>query len=210
MGNQLEVFPLRLVQASWAAGLLLALAACSAPSVTLLPPQPAASSAPIVVAPSPGSGMPTTIASPGGAAPGTLVWPAPSDVAARIHAAGLDAMEAEAFTVHVHPHLVVFKDGQQVTVPAGIGIDPLGRFISPLHTHAAAGTVHIESPSTVDITLGQFFTEWNVPLAGAKAYLDGQPVADPAGLVLKDKQMIVVAFGPPPATIPSVYPGYQL
>lgn len=175
-----------------------------------LPPTKVTASMPASVV----NGMPTIPTGPISPAPvasGFIrVWPLPTDVRARITAAGLDAMEQEAFTVHVHAHLNVFKDGQAVEVPAFIGIDPQGGFISPLHTHAAQGSVHIESPSTASITLGQFFIEWNAPLDGAKAYLNGQPVSEPAALVLADAQEITVAFGTPPVTIPSTYPGYTL
>ena len=34
---------------------------------------------------------------------------------------------------HVHAQLNVYANGKQVTVPANVGIDPQGRFISPIH-----------------------------------------------------------------------------
>jgi hypothetical protein len=62
-------------------------------------------------------------------------------------------------------------------VPAAIGIPgaqaqstPNGPFIASgtcfywLHTHAADGIVHIESPVQRTYTLGQFFDEWGLPL----------------------------------------------
>lgn len=137
-------------------------------------------------------------------------WAAPSDTEARIRAAGLEPLPEEAFVMHIHAHLSVFYNGQAVEVPAKIGIDGQDRFISALHTHAAMGVIHIESPTARDFTLGQFFTEWGVPLDGAKVYVSGQPVAETTGLVLTNDQVIAVVFGTPPATIPSTYTGRWL
>jgi len=39
-----------------------------------------------------------------------------------------------------------------------------GPQLSPLHTHDASSTVHIEAPQAARFTLGQLFTEWNVQL----------------------------------------------
>jgi hypothetical protein len=37
-----------------------------------------------------------------------------------------------------------------------------------LHTHAADGIIHIESPAPHTYTLGQFFDEWSQPLGPGK------------------------------------------
>jgi hypothetical protein len=96
--------------------------------------------------------------------------------------AGLEPEVRESLLHHVHAHLDVFVDGQQITVPAGIGIDisnpGVKQFadggqiayggiegcdrpcISPLHTHDVTGILHTESATDVENTLGQFFTEW--------------------------------------------------
>jgi hypothetical protein len=141
------------------------------------------------------------------ALPSPPPWPAPADVAERVKAAGLSLMKSEGMLVHYHPHVDVFYQGQPVVVPANVGIDTKGSTISPLHTHAASGVLHIEASSAQTITLGQFFTEWGVSLEGAQVYLDGKAVADPANLSLADHQEIAVVFGTPPATIPDVYNG---
>jgi hypothetical protein len=116
-------------------------------------------------------------------------WPAPPPdrVVELATAAGLVPETAERLAYHVHAHLDVFINGRHQTVPAGIGIvttDPAVHkgtingqpayggitvpcaqpCISPLHTHTARGILHTESATRVDNTLGQFFTEWDVPL----------------------------------------------
>ena len=89
----------------------------------------------------------------------TLLWPAPSDPLERTVEAGLEPAPKEFTINHVHAHLDVFIDGEEILVPAGIGInieDPevtyfedVGSYggiemcdqpcISPLHTHDAIG-----------------------------------------------------------------------
>ncbi|HEV8697032.1 MAG TPA: hypothetical protein VGQ89_05005 [Candidatus Limnocylindrales bacterium] len=122
-------------------------------------------------------------ASPAG--PPKLLWPAPPDPLDRAVAAGLEPAPKEYKVNHVHAHLDVFIEGEEILVPAGIGInikDPEVKFfdyvgsyagiemcdqpcISPLHTHDASGILHTESMDPEPHTLGQFFTEWGVELS---------------------------------------------
>jgi hypothetical protein len=90
-------------------------------------------------------------------------------------------------------------------VPGGLGIDPQGAYIAPLHTHTTSGVFHVQAPAGRTYTLGQVFTLWGVPLGGAAVYDQGRPVADPAGLVLQSNHEIVVAYGTPPSAIPVDY-----
>ena len=99
---------------------------------------------------------------PATAANGAVSLPGPKDPAAAIKAANLPEMSQEAFTRHDHAHLDVEINGHPVVVPANIGITKSS--ISPLHTHDTTGILHIEAENTDIIRLGQFFTEWGVPL----------------------------------------------
>ena len=92
-------------------------------------------------------------------------WPAPMDVAAAVRAAGLPMLGSEGQVEHIHAHLDVVVDGHPVQLPAGIGIDPVHRAISPLHTHDTSGVIHIESPVQRQFSLGEFFSEWTVSLS---------------------------------------------
>jgi hypothetical protein len=138
----------------------------------------------------------------------------------------------EHLEYHVHAHLDVFKDGHQVLVPGGIGIDttnpgvkrfddnPLGPSfggirdpcptvcISPLHTHDPDGVLHTESATTTPNTFGQFLIEWDVTLPdGTKVYVNGHEWTDPiADIELSDGREIAVIIGTPPAEIPGVFP----
>jgi len=102
-------------------------------------------------------------------------WPAPTDPAAHAEAAGLQVAQMEGAALHTHQHLTVSVDGNPVTVPANLGVDPAGA-MSALHTHDTSGIVHVESPKVATFTLGQLFTEWGVALGTDRVggYVDGQ------------------------------------
>ena len=148
-------------------------------------------------------------------------WPAPADASAQAKAAGLPMLGAEGQVLHIHSHLDVFVDGKAVTVPAEIGIDVPKQQISPLHTHDTSGVVHIESPVKADFTLGQFMTEWNVPISKdaigtlkvgdgkeLHVYVNGkEQTGDPAKIKLGAHDEIAVVYGAPAdkVQVPSTY-----
>jgi hypothetical protein len=127
----------------------------------------------------------------------------------RLRAIGLDPLTAEGQVLHIHQHLDLFDAGRRVTVPANIGIDASGRYLAALHTHDTTGIMHVESPTVVSYTLGQFFAVWGVRLdahcvgdlcaGGSKrlqVWVDGKPVAgDPTRIILAEHQEIVLAYG---------------
>jgi hypothetical protein len=90
---------------------------------------------------------------------------------------GISCQTSEQTVFHIHTHLTIFVNGKQMQVPAGIGIPgavatqtQAGPFIDSgtcfywLHTHAADGIIHIESPVQRTFTLGEFFDEWGQTL----------------------------------------------
>jgi hypothetical protein len=90
---------------------------------------------------------------------------------------GISCQTTEQTIFHIHAHLTIFVNGSPRQVPAGIGIPaaqsratPSGTFITGgtclywLHTHAADGIIHIESPIQRTFTLGEVFDEWGQPL----------------------------------------------
>jgi hypothetical protein len=90
---------------------------------------------------------------------------------------GIGCQTSEQTLFHIHAHLTIFVNGSPRQVPAAIGIPgaraqqtPDGPFIGTgdcfywLHTHAADGVIHIESPVRRVYTLGDFFDEWGLPL----------------------------------------------
>jgi hypothetical protein len=123
-------------------------------------------------APSPGAVGPEQVPMPN-AAP--LTGTATKATGQKVDGIGCQTSEQTLF--HIHTHLTIFVNGSPRQVPAGIGIpgakaqnSPQGPFIGSgncfywLHTHAADGIVHIESPVQRTYTLGNFFDEWGQPL----------------------------------------------
>lgn len=111
---------------------------------------------------------------------------------------------------HVHAALRVYVNGKQVPVRTNIGIEPEASSLASLHTHDTSGVIHIESSEQYPFTLGQFFTIWGVKftssqlgsyVAGAGSvlavYVNGKPVSNPLGYVMKAHDNIVVAYGKP-------------
>jgi hypothetical protein len=91
---------------------------------------------------------------------------------------GIQCAPLEQLAYHIHAHLQVYADGKSRQLPPAIGMldpvaqqTPAGPFYSAkkciywLHTHAADGIIHIESPTKRIYTLGDFFDEWNQPLS---------------------------------------------
>jgi len=154
------------------------------------------------------------------AIPGLQTGPPPWDnssavLADRLPILGLDALGAEGEVIHIHQHLDIYVNGKKVTVPALIGIDTAGQFLTQVHTHDTTGIVHVESPSHRTFTLGLFFGEWGVKLtskclgtycSGLKWWVNGTKMTgNPAQLVLKSHQEIVLAIGKAPSPVPSSY-----
>jgi hypothetical protein len=94
---------------------------------------------------------------------------------------GISCQSSEQTLFHIHAHLTVFVNGSARQIPAAIGIPgakaqstPAGPFIENgtcfywLHTHAADGIIHIESPVHRSYTLGNFFDEWGQPLSSSR------------------------------------------
>lgn len=136
-------------------------------------------------------------------------WPAPTDVPPRVAAAGLN-LGAMGMAEHYHPRVRIFIRGTEVPLAPNIGVDPATGAMSAVHTHEGDGTIHIEAGTKGEgFTLGQFFTEWGVPLtptriggvrakAGEKvtATSNGVPVnGDPNRLRLRPEQQIELRLG---------------
>jgi len=93
----------------------------------------------------------------------------------------ISCQASEQTLFHIHAHLAIFVNGKARQVPAAIGVPGAqtqqtadGPFIATgtcfywLHTHAADGIIHIESPVQRAYTLGDFFDEWGQPLGPAQ------------------------------------------
>jgi hypothetical protein len=127
---------------------------------------------PLKPAPPPGPNGPAGVPIPNGpplASTATMATGQPVD--------GIRCDTSEQVLFHIHAHLTVFVNGSPRQIPAGLGIPgaqaqntPQGPFIGSgkcfywLHTHAADGIIHTESPIHRTFTLGNFFNIWGQPL----------------------------------------------
>jgi hypothetical protein len=134
---------------------------------------------------------------------------------------GIQCQTNEQVVYHIHAHLAIYVNGRSRPIPLGIGIvpprgianTPAGRFVNSgscyywLHTHAADGIIHIESPSNQTYTLGQFFDIWRQPLGRGRigpasgrvvAYADGKLYGgDPRAIQLSRHAVIQLDLGTP-------------
>jgi hypothetical protein len=138
---------------------------------------------------------------------GAPPWPAPRSMVVGVRMAGLSLDPAPGAVTRYAVHLDVLMNGRRVRVPAGIGIDWTSRQIAPLYTDDGSGMIHIASDSPAPrYTLGEFFDEWQVPLANATAFVDGSAQSgDPDAVVLAPHQEIAVMFGSASAGMPDKY-----
>jgi hypothetical protein len=136
---------------------------------------------------------------------------------APVNGISCDALESTIF--HIHIHLAVFINGQEVQIPFGIGIgqpwqvsdSSVGPFVEDgscfywMHTHTEDGVIHIESPIRRTFTLGDFFAIWQEPLSAQQVgpgtgdvivYVNGQrDSTNPADIRLTSHQRIQLDVG---------------
>jgi len=134
---------------------------------------------------------------------------------------GIKCEQREQVLFHIHAHLTIFVDGKARRIPYGIGIEPpllgevlpdgafvtSGTCFSWLHTHAADGIIHIESPVQRTYTLGEFFDIWKQPLSRTQvgpvhgrvvAIYDGKVfTGNPRSIPLKAHAQIQLEIGKP-------------
>ena len=112
---------------------------------------------------------------------------------------------------HVHSLLAVALPGGNVPPPANIGITDTCLYW--VHTHAADGIIHVEAPTEVQPTLGDFLTIWEATypddptLAAALGFIDAGAITvdgappvvgtagydgDPRHLILGDRTLFVL------------------
>jgi hypothetical protein len=133
----------------------------------------------------------------------------------RLQLLGLSALGQEGTVIHIHQHLDIYVNGKKVHVPALVGIDASAGFLTELHTHDTSGVLHVESATKRSYILGQFFGEWGVKLTSnclgtycgnLKWWVDGNRMfGNPAELILKAHQEIVIATGKAPSPVPKSY-----
>lgn len=177
--------------------------------------------------PPPLSFVPATPTPPGdlrGLATGPPPWPTETTaLRTRLEAIEVPSAPGEVTDLHFHLHLDVFVHGEEVTVPADVGINAGAGFLASIHTHDDSGLLHIESPAGRIYSLGQVFDVWGVRFGAGclgglcdgddgevRVFVGGEEVTgrDPRLIQLALHQQIVVAFGREdelPDPVPAAY-----
>jgi hypothetical protein len=155
--------------------------------------------------------------------------PAPGTAATGQPVDGIQCERQEQVLFHIHAHLAIYANGQQRTVPLGIGIpNPQiensvdGPFVASgscfywLHSHATDGVIHVESPVNRTFTLGDWFDIWGQPLSATRvagdtspviAYVNGQRYdGDPRKIPLQGHSVIQLDVGTDVAPKPYTFP----
>lgn len=101
-----------------------------------------------------------------------------------------------ALTQHIHPTLQIIINGVPEKLSPNIGLTATCE--RALHTHDDSGTLHVEAQDTHAYTLGEFFAVWGRQLITPEftsLVVDGTLIkGDPATLVLKDNQQIILSY----------------
>ena len=80
----------------------------------------------------------------------------------------INLAEHKDLALHLHPHLTLTFNGENLVIPAGIGLSEKGMRV--IHTHETDGNLHIESPYAHQFYLGDFFTIWGKRLTNECAF----------------------------------------
>ncbi len=110
--------------------------------------------------------------------------------------------------VHIHSALFIIINGKKTEIPADIGITSTRH--SPMHTHDASGTIHMEYSGIVkekDLELKNFFDIWGKDFTktdfmgnpigergSIKMTVNGKDNLELGNYVMKDNDKIVVTY----------------
>ena len=100
--------------------------------------------------------------------------------------------------MHIHTTLEIVVDGNEESVPAGIGV--ANDCLAEVHTHEADNVIHIEtSKPDEQFTLGDFYRVWgqdlNRPDLELEIFVDDEKIEGiPDTIILKDAQKIRLQY----------------
>ena len=95
---------------------------------------------------------------------------------------------------HWHTQLMITSGGNQVTIPADIGISL--NCLEVLHTHDTSGLIHIEPDTPAQgrvYTIGDFFTVWGKPFGSpTRMLLNGTDIPPSPTVGLYDRPEAII------------------
>lgn len=138
--------------------------------------------------------------------------------------AGIDCIDSDGL-FHIHSHVTLFVNGEQIAIPAGIGVVPPQltagyALFNPsscfywLHTHDATGVIHINPARNVAMTLGRLFDVWGYTLSRTEVagnlgpvvvYVNGSVYGDDIREIRFADQMEISLQVGLPNRVPPVY-----
>ena len=117
----------------------------------------------------------------------------------------LNLREHKELALHIHPILQIEIVGNNLTIPAEVGISDLGMRV--IHTHDTTGKLHAEAPSPFQFHLDDFFEIWGKNLNSTcifdlcenekfslKIYVNGVEVNKSERIPLFDKDLIKIVY----------------
>jgi len=129
----------------------------------------------------------------------------------------IECNRAEQLAFHIHAHISIYMNGQNVPLPANVGI--IGNTCYYwLHTHNTDGIIHMEAPQFVKLRLGTFLKMWRDQFSrlqyqnqlssttGWTAYIQGKPYnGDFNKIELKGHELITLVYNSPNVKPDTVY-----
>jgi hypothetical protein len=135
--------------------------------------------------------------------------------------AGIECGTMAGESYHIHVHLSLYVNGEQLAIPKAIGvtkpttsngfvIGTNGGCFYWVHTHDATGIIHVEPPTSVEVRLGELFDLWGQPFSSTggagyngdvTVFVDGKKYTDdPRDILFEAHQQIAIEVGTPLVT----------
>jgi hypothetical protein len=131
----------------------------------------------------------------------------------------IPCQNTEQSGIHIHAHVTIYVNGKRILIPAHVGIAPDGSCLYWLHTHDESGVIHIEAPTGLSFTFGNFLDIWEQRFqqldypsqfsdpAGWQVYVDGKPFhGDVHSIPLHGHLLMTLAYHSPGVKPDTNYP----
>lgn len=116
-----------------------------------------------------------------------------------------------AGSMHSHPELAIFVQGERMEIPGNIGIGPMhagmpgydaSMQMAAMHTHDASGVIHLEFARgpvrKSDVMLGQFFSMWGKDMrsfgGNMRMMVNGEPNTEYENYMMRDGDKIELHY----------------